>query len=290
VLEDLAARCRPLLQETGASFVDFSCGRNDFAPLLGSHFVAFDVRRAENTAEFRLQDWFATTRADLPTGPLAIGLNPPFGYQGKLARQFVEHALKFGPCLLFLILPRVQWDLSGYERVYEQDLPEDAFYDPSTQARFKEIYSHFVIYRRIERVCANVGAVRIKTPRGPTVSKPHGVTITRKWEPSRWPFLIVRRVGRNAGQQFYCVVGEGSEHRAYVNKGDVEPGGHWARVHSVDTDYFLKVYLPSHTSLESIVRLAQRMSAHPEPGWNQRQPHAITNGYVWTMVAEWTKL
>lgn len=34
-----------------------------------------------------------------------IGLNPPYGLRGELARQFIEHALRFQPRLLALIVP-----------------------------------------------------------------------------------------------------------------------------------------------------------------------------------------
>ena len=282
VLNSIASRCRPLLEEIGASFVDFSCGDNNFAPLLGCAFVSFDIRAAAaatDTSNFCQKDWFTVVDADIPRGPIAVGLNPPFGYQGALARRFVAHAMRLNPAMMFLILPHTSWELGGYECTYAETLPPDAFYNPVTGATYSEIYARFLVYRRDVRV--PVPAVQMK-PRRRHAQKSEDIIVTRKWFPDKVPFLVVRRVGRNAGQQMYCVA-EGR--KAYVERGRVSHGGDWAGTHKVEMEgIWLKVYWPPHTTLEELIATAQRMCATPDPECTHRHPHAITHAYVWQNV------
>jgi hypothetical protein len=49
-----------------------------------------------------LVNWFDVT--SLPK-LCVIGLNPPFGAKGRLAKQFCDHAISFQPRLLVLIIP-----------------------------------------------------------------------------------------------------------------------------------------------------------------------------------------
>jgi hypothetical protein len=140
-LKEIAELVRPLLHQD-ITFVDFACGKNDFAPLLGCSFQSFDILPAPQSTT---QDWFTVN--ELPDN-IAIGLNPPFGYQGSLAKEFIQHALKFQPIYLFLILPNMRWSPPGYEEILSRELPEDAFYDPDTNKTFKEICTSFKIFKR----------------------------------------------------------------------------------------------------------------------------------------------
>lgn len=59
-------------------FVDFSCGKNDFAPLLPCKSICYEIAHVPGTI---CQDWFTVSK--LPKN-IIIGLNPPFGYQGQV--------------------------------------------------------------------------------------------------------------------------------------------------------------------------------------------------------------
>ena len=50
---------------------------------------------------------------------LVIGLNPPFGKNGRLAAFFIQKAVEFQPRHLVLITPPMTMTPPGYEQIYE---------------------------------------------------------------------------------------------------------------------------------------------------------------------------
>lgn len=78
VLRELADIVNTYLKKSDV-FVDCSCGKNDFVPMLKCHkTISYDICKTEGAIT---QDWL--TVKDVPLGS-CIGLNPPFGYQGKV--------------------------------------------------------------------------------------------------------------------------------------------------------------------------------------------------------------
>jgi len=289
VLSRIAEEVRELIKPDW-TFVDFSCGANEFAPALGCLFYSFDASPAANETSFTCKDWFSVEAQDFGSPPcdmLAIGLNPPFGYQATLARAFVEYALKFRPQVLALIVPsQIRWKVVGYDVHTQRQLAMDSFYDPCTNKAHKEISAQFLLLSKSPG--GIVGRTEfIKAPR-PTPLR--GVTLTRDWSTHSFPLFIVRRVGRNAGQQFYCATAEDKDSWAYVSKGLVTRSQTYKGVHSVESGYFLKAYFdPSvkDVTLDRLIELAKNMCDKPEPGCELRQPHAITNVYVREMLSQW---
>lgn len=273
ILQDLSEKIRPLLEKE-TTFVDFSCGNNDFVGLLGCKSISFDINPIQGAIT---RDWL--TVRDLPLD-VVIGLNPPFGYQGQMARRFVEHALHFSPRYMALILPNLRWNPPGYEEIFSMELPKDAFYDPETGKIYREICANFKIYRPSTSIH--------KVPKPKEINRLEGVTLTRKFQPDRYPAVIVRRVGRNAIKQFYCL--SSKEECLYIEKGKVFPGVTWAETkHSVESDYFLKIYFDQKKTMEELIQLCQYIFENPEPGYDRRQPHAVTNGYFWEVLGFWNK-
>jgi hypothetical protein len=275
------------------TFVDFSCGTNEFAPSLGCAFYSFDASPAANKTNFTCADWFSVESQDFGAPDcekLAIGLNPPFGYQGTLARSFVEYALTFRPNVLVLILPSlIRWSVSGYVMHMQRHLSKDSFYDPSTNKVCKEISAQFMILRKIDpRGSAGKTVTISKVKSAPKLP---GVTLTRDWSRRSYPLLIIRRVGRHAGQQFYCATSDQKNAWAYVDRGTVARGTTFHGVHAVASDYFVKAYFdPSvvkNVTLDRLIGIATTMCENPEPGCEMRQPHAITNVYVRVMLRDW---
>jgi hypothetical protein len=98
----------------------------------------------------------------------------------------------------------------------------------------------------------------------------------------------MRRVGRNTTKQFYCVVDK--ENCCFFENGRVKLGVTWKdknNKHAVETDYFLKLYFHSKKTLEELIGLCEMIYRNPEFGYERKQPHAITNGYVKNMISKW---
>jgi hypothetical protein len=290
VLSRIAQEVRELITPDW-TFVDFSCGANEFAPALGCLFYSFDASPAANETNFTCKDWFSVEARDFGSPPcdtLAIGLNPPFGYQATLARAFVEYALTFRPQVLALIVPsQTRWKVTGYNVHTQRQLAMDSFYDPGTNKTHSEISAQFLLLTKNTPGGVAGRTEFIKTPRPTPLC---GVTLTRDWNTRSYPLVIVRRVGRHAGQQFYCATATDKDSWAYVSNGAVTRGQTYRGVHSVESDYFLKVYFdPSveDVTLDRLIELAKNMCNNPELGCELRQPHAITNVYVREMLSQW---
>ena len=92
------------------TYIDFSAGTNEFGGLLAKatgvkKWLGMDlypVRYNACPAHFRVKNWFDVKRLPPDT---VIGLNPPFGSLNRAASLFVEHALRFRPRMLALVLP-----------------------------------------------------------------------------------------------------------------------------------------------------------------------------------------
>jgi hypothetical protein len=277
VLKHIASVVAPLLQKLGGDlvFVDFACGDNSFCPLLNCKTISYDIASIATRNGGIMRDWL--TVDELPE-KLVIGLNPPFGYQGSVAKKFIEHALKFKPVYMFLILPNIRWKPQNYILVHQEPLADNSFYDPITKKTFREISTTFNIFEYTSdiKLVTNITAL-------PEILT--GVEITRKWT-KRYPYVILRRVGRNTTKQFYCGVSD-DEH-CYIEKSVVFMAKTWEQTeHSIKTDYFLKVYFNESVSLQKLIELCNLIYNFPEEGYDTKQPHAITNGYVKRMILQW---
>jgi len=260
-------------------FVDFSCGDNKFVPLLGCDTMSFDI--SSDTERIR-RDWFTVKPEDLHNKNLAIGLNPPFGYQGSQAKKFIQHSLLFSPKYFFLILPNMKWKPQGYQIIYREELPQDSFYDPETRRTVPEICADFYIFAKDEQEKEKTNKTK------QTRKRIKGVTVTRKFEEGKYPIIILRRVGRNTTKQFYCLTGE--DQCTYIEKGERFPGVTWVdKNHKILSDFFLKIYFEDSKTMEELIGLCDMIYQHPEDRYERKQPHAITNEYVLQMIEGWLK-
>ncbi|XP_076922126.1 protein ENHANCED DOWNY MILDEW 2-like [Bidens hawaiensis] len=119
--------------EDGDTVVDFCCGANDFSCLMKKKldetgkkkcsYKNFDITRPKNDFNFEKRDWMKVTPRELPSGSqLVMGLNPPFGTKAALANKFIDHALKFKPKLIVLIVPPETERLDSFKRVPPYDM------------------------------------------------------------------------------------------------------------------------------------------------------------------------
>lgn len=125
VLEAVTALLLPRLR-AGDLVVDCSAGANEWLHLVKARvkhtladvrFRGYDIFPAPLSLHLRIKDWFRVSLADLFQGArdgerdrrgagVVVGLNPPFGVDGRHASRFVEHAMRrLAPRLLALIVP-----------------------------------------------------------------------------------------------------------------------------------------------------------------------------------------
>lgn len=82
--------------------------------------------------------FFQTTLKDLGSPEqLVIGLNPPFGKNNELAIMFVQHAARFSPRIIVLIVPPMTPVPYGYTTIFEDrhSCKGETFYVPGSSAR-----------------------------------------------------------------------------------------------------------------------------------------------------------
>ncbi|KAM0029270.1 putative [histone H3]-lysine(4) N-trimethyltransferase chromatin regulator PHD family [Helianthus debilis subsp. tardiflorus] len=134
--------------EDGDTIVDFCCGSNDFSCFMKEKldstgkkckYKNYDLITPKNTFNFEKRDWFSVPVDALPDGSrLVMGLNPPFGVKASLANKFIDHALKFKPKLIILIVPqetkRLDCKRSPYDLIWEEHdmLSGKSFYLPGS--------------------------------------------------------------------------------------------------------------------------------------------------------------
>ena len=224
VLEAIAKKCKPLITN-GTTFVDFSCGTNEFALMLECPFISYDLNKAPNAKQ---KDWFKVKTA--PTNAI-IGLNPPFGYQSHLARKFIQHATSFSPQYIVLIIPKTKWVPEGYQIKTQEKLPCNAFYLPDTNEEFSYPTWFYILERSKE--------VKSKSTTNDVIA-PKGVRVLQQVETvdkSVSRMLVLRRIGYYAGRQAYTVYKDNVQ---YHFKDTVTSNVSWTtNQHSIKNSFFV---------------------------------------------------
>nr|GEW52358.1 protein enhanced downy mildew 2-like [Tanacetum cinerariifolium] len=146
-LREIVDRLHWYVQD-GDMIVDFCCGSNDFSVFMKEKlditgkkclFRNYDLFTPKNTFQFEKKDWFSVPLNALPEGSrLVMGLNPPFGVNASLANKFIDHALRFKPKLIILIVPpetkSVDRKSSSYDLIWQEKsmLSGKSFYIPGS--------------------------------------------------------------------------------------------------------------------------------------------------------------
>jgi predicted RNA methylase len=189
------------------TFVDFSCGTNEFCHLLSQNGIttkSYDIDTSyvefdkSNVQEI---DWFDVKR--LPQNKLAIGLNPPFGFKSQTANRFLEHALNISdyyPEYFFLILPtrcNLIKDFKNKYELVESVVLSSEYYNVKLETTTDFETTFFVfkldLNKKEERTAKKVDL-------------PEGFTLTpakNKSETELRKSLVVRIDGRSSGSQYY---------------------------------------------------------------------------------------
>lgn len=211
-------------EEKSVVYVDFSAGKNEFSVMLHEKFsvpyVAYDVHPGAGESfegEVCTMDWFDVQRKhvisklQVPVSSkvaIILGLNPPFGYQARTAKRFINHGVEhLSPELLFQILPYMgedhKWVPVGYTVIEKVPLPEFSFYDSRGGGKQeKDVPTNFIVLKK--------GPQSRKRPLleiAPEQAEVIGLTMRRpgKVDRNNLPCIAIRRSGVNAGHQMYIV-------------------------------------------------------------------------------------
>lgn len=207
LLRAIAKICNKYLKSASSTFVDFSCGANEFVKYLNCKTISFDINPVPDAIQ---ADWLKVKKGVPPNS--MIGLNPPFGYKGTMAKKFIQHAIKFKPLFIVVIIPKTKWRPSGYKLISEKDLPSDSFYIPETGKNFSYPTTLY-LYKKDDTIAVD----QIKREQ---LMIPHTISIrchvTNIDKTQMLYFICIRRTGFYAGRQFY-VGHNGSV--TYINQG-----------------------------------------------------------------------
>jgi hypothetical protein len=220
ILQEIVDWIRDLkLIDSEWNVIDFSCGFNFFAPALSPHYKSFDLDPPNDANEINKiikSDWLQVSQEEIPS-PCVIGLNPPFGYQGKLLRDFVCKAISFNPKFIAILHPNLDLSFS-YEEKYYKEIPFDSFYTVDE----KGISKPFSIYTRVSLLFPKENT---KEEISETIASNSNLLHVYQCGPVKpQTRMLVRRTGNSSGQQIYCITGDNV---SYIFRGKVELNKHW---------------------------------------------------------------
>jgi hypothetical protein len=199
VLQHIATLLQKHLIPSDYHYIDFSCGENHFASLLPfKQCTCIDIDPPTTCkGTVTKQDWFSIKPSNVITANYVIGLNPPFGNSGSLAKKFVQHAFLFEPDYLVLILPKTRWTIQGY-RVLERVTLEDASFHLPCGKAFQWPTTLWILKRDDTILVPNIQQEHTKKSNS-------GMFIyTRKMKDNA-SCIAIRRAGRSAGKQTYII-------------------------------------------------------------------------------------
>ena len=229
--------------------IDFSAGDGRFCAMLKQALGGVcDMEQYDldpRDASVTQCNWFDVS----PEIVDVVGFNPPFGYQGALARQFMEHATRARPWLMVILHPYARRRLfpHNYAPVHQIPLDADSFYDPETLQRMPvrnckvTFLLHTPGYIHAEDALVEFAPERLPLPAG--VMR---VDRTRPWHEME-RVLAVRRVGENAARHVLCWRGSGGtllleDGRTHV---DVDARGGLPDGMALATEAFVSFGIPS---------------------------------------------
>jgi predicted RNA methylase len=123
-------------------FVDSSCGTGELGYILakaGVEVRMFDIDDSNlilsgaslpAKVPFEKKNWFDVT---LDIGDFCMGFNPPFGFSGRTAKAFAEHAISLGASMICWIVPHIPdkrgrwWIPEGFVERHRELVPDKAF-------------------------------------------------------------------------------------------------------------------------------------------------------------------
>lgn len=193
--------------------IDFSAGNGGFARTIQkiNASIRFDQFDLFPSGEgIQQKDWFYVNPEEYAGQNVSlIGFNPPYGRRGQQAFKFIEHAQKFKPKFMVLLLPfNFEFPVLGYESLHIEAV-DSRFAVPEGSETFRNFGSRFLdlstklhLFRKLEGEPSNMPLAQIASK----ISKHDLVDMVFKaFDPwSAWSQgIAIRHRGRNSGTEFY---------------------------------------------------------------------------------------
>lgn len=286
-----------LADEHGVSVrhaLDFSAGDGTWGQMVNNEWPAAAVTsvdieprpNAENHQQVVTEGDFLSMT---PTGVFdLVGINPPFGTKGVLAKQFVTHASRFRPTVIALIIPgfRGSFKVEDYDVVHRERMSGREFFDPESKGRlFVHGKMEFVVLLRSHNktaVLSEGGRGDMQTPKG-FVLFPRTAELT-----SEQNLLVrasgVRRNGRcdalaRVDGERWCVMRNGKWDEQHVR---TPMSSGWKIVkteHGCDWAYL---------SVPDPRRFAEFINNHPDPQLLERHPPSMRRSWIAKIARDFT--
>lgn len=187
------------------TIVDFSCGDNRWITSLlkvksSLKWFACDIQPPENVVlPCVKKDWFKISKIPLKNIDI-VGLNPPFGFKGSIARNFIERAVNLcSPRYLTLVIPYFMNDWVADDYSVLLDVPIENKYVRENEEINISISTHFVIWERSE------GTI-YKIPEKPVfylTTLNMAEVYRKKHLPIPLDCILIRYTGYRAGKEVY---------------------------------------------------------------------------------------
>ena len=269
------------------TFVDFSCGNNEFAHLLserisGVRYLSYDISPPKFTFKPVIKKNFLTlTSKNLNTCNVACGLNPPYGPGHSLIPKFIRKAqVLFKPKLFFLIIPIASVKSLcklGLKAIKVTPLPTRAFHTPDGKS-----FAYPTCFTIMENSSSETDATQ-----KPESVKPIGYEIS-SGIPLSEAHLLYRTSGRHAGEDIIGKVKTGyvfyrydgnieikkrlQDFKSYRDNEQLKFDSHWIKVliHAYD--------IPA---TDRMIQFLKRMRTEVrDPERNLKSPPSIRKDYI----------
>jgi len=203
----------PLLKKHNIElFIDSSAGDGYISNLITNQFPVqtknYDIKPSEEPYVSITKNDYLKTKAssDMIKKRIMVGFNPPFGYSGKLADQFIKHSIStFKPKVMVFILPLIVPNKSyeNYKQISSEQLPKNSFI--THRGKSFDYPAFLCIYEHDIKSPLKMDTIIIGgKPQLPdfinsiTQYKRHNDEIQRSAN-----IILVRRIGNNCGKHGY---------------------------------------------------------------------------------------
>lgn len=184
-------------------FVDFSAGDAYLADKLAKYIkcINIDKHPARDALRPIIKQNFLkmTTIPDLPVElPTLVGFNPPFGRNGKLAIQFIEHAIRIiNPDYFACILPHTaaMKSYNTLQLLTAVPLNQSSFYSVKKKENVN-VPSVFVIFKSVPSNSIKTNNNSVDTKHVTKIR----TFITSHSIPKDAKVILLRRIGNNCGR------------------------------------------------------------------------------------------
>jgi hypothetical protein len=277
-----------------ATYVDFSCGTNQFAQnikeIININTLSYDVCPPKNVYGNVIKTDFLKLKPSKKSisQPIAVGLNPPYGPKHTYIELFIDKSISlYKPTLFILIIPFVTMkNLSkSMNLLYYSVLPLDAFYvDDKTSFKYPTCFC----------ILSTKGKSNMKTMK---MSEPKGYQISTSLDPS-FADLIIRSSGRHAGRDMICRCVNGFVFLRYDGNIEVKKNLHYFTSYRDGTKLNFKIHwmkikyndYNAKSNVKAVIKFLTTLRDRiKDPERDLKSPPAIRKEYIIRAVNSFIK-